>query len=363
MNAPLKSALALVLMLSACAVPPVGDRPAPILQGPIPTLTETPASRALACLAARPDAQNPDLRIAVGEIPDRTGRFDYEDLGSFVTQGATYMMISALAAAGIRQVNRSTVGIAEWELEQSINQRLGEGRPVTVGDQVLTYRPIPRGAFTGSTHYITGAITELDFNVFQRSNEAMIGGIGAGMRVFVARVAVDLAVTDTKTTEIVLSRSYRKQVVGYEIQANIFRIFDIGSGVGQIAGEELIDVNLATQPNEPLQGSVRWVLESAAYDIASELLGTGALCDAHLNEAERERRQARRGRIPLPRPAEIDAPAGILDSTDPDAAAVDGSLPEPQATPLECRFIAGRQICANFPGSAPNPHPGLSMQG
>lgn len=360
MKSPIFTVFAAALLLSACAVPVVGDDPVEVLQGPVPTLTETPASRALTCLrsVSRPD--NLDIRLAVGEIPDRTGRFDYEEVGSFATQGATYMMISALAQSGVRQVNRSTVGIAEWELEQSINQRLGEGRPVRVGDQLLTYRPVPRGAFTGSTHYITGAITELDFNVYQRANEVTIGGIGGGARAFVAQMALDLAVTDTRTTEIVLSKSYKKQVVGYEIRADVFRIFDIGSGIGQIEGEELLDVNFSTQPNEPLQGSMRWVIESAAYDIAAELLGVGATCDTYLNEAERERRAGRRTATipptPAPAPTAIVAPStDTLDTNSPDQEPVNGTLAAPQAAPLDCRFIAGRQVCANFPDSAPNP--------
>lgn len=354
------AAASLLPLLGACALPhpAIDDTPVEVIEGSVPLLTETPTSRALACLGTLPRQR--DIRVAVGDIPDRTGRFDYEDLGSFVTQGATFMMMSALSEAGVPQVNRSTVGIAEWELEQAINQRLGEGRPVSVGNQVITYRPVQRGAITGSTHYITGAITELDFNVFDRVNEVSIGGIGGGIRTFVARIGIDIAVTDTRTTEVVLARSLRKQVAGYEVVANIFRIFDIGGGWGQIEGDELIDVSFASAPTEPLQGSVRWVIENAAYDIASTLLGTGTQCDEHLNETVREDRKARYGitmaaaaqSAPAPGPAAI---GDVLDTRPPEEGQVNGNITDPAATPLDCRFIAGRRVCANFPDNAPAP--------
>lgn len=345
-----------LLALGGCALPPP-DEPVKTLQGPVPFAAVTPATDALACLAEVVRATPTDLRLAVGDIPDRTGRFDYEEVGSFVTQGATYMMVAAVAQAGVRQVNRSTIGIAEWELQQALSQRLGEGRPLRVGQQTITYRPVPRGAFLGSTHYVTGAITELDFNVFQRSNEVAVGGIGFGGRSFAAQVALDLMVTDTRTTEVVLSRSYRKQIVGYEVRADVFRIFDIGGGVGQIDGDELIEVSFADQPNEPLQGSVRWAVEAAAYDIAARLLGAEDRCDGFLTPSERERRAAARAAarpIPAP-PPPVDDP---LETTDPSAGPAAGSLPAPSATPLDCRVVAGRTVCAPFPDTAPPGTPG-----
>lgn len=307
------------LILGGCAIPQDMDQPQELLQGSIPTIAETPASEALNCLSDVPRPSNFDIRLAVGEIPDLTGRFDYNDLGAFISQGATNMMISAIGETDIPQVNRFTTGIAEWELDQAVERRLGEGRTVQAGNQQVSFRPVPFGSITGSTHYITGAITELDFNVYQRVNELNIAGFGAGNRAFLAQVAMDIAVTDTRSTEILFSRPYRKQILGYEIQGEVFRIFDLGDGLGQIEGNELIDISVSNEPNEPLQGAVRWVTELAAYDIVSDALNAGSRCDDRLNPAQQDYRR--------------DAMAPEIDSneTGADGAPSPGQTPETDA--------------------------------
>jgi curli production assembly/transport component CsgG/holdfast attachment protein HfaB len=67
---------------------------------------------ALSCLSKHVP-RNLDMRLAVHSIPDRTGVNGYDGPGSYVTQGAELMMISAFAKTGVRQVNRTATSIAE----------------------------------------------------------------------------------------------------------------------------------------------------------------------------------------------------------------------------------------------------------
>jgi curli production assembly/transport component CsgG/holdfast attachment protein HfaB len=353
------------VLLSACtSLPPPGDEPKEnLLQGPVPFSAETPSSQALRCLA-RYDLGRRDLRVAVGEIPDLTGRYDFEDTGSFATQGATYMMVTALGQAGVRQVNRSTLGIAEFELNQAIQQRLGEGRPILVGNQQITYRPVPRGAFLGSTHYITGAITELDFNAVSGGVDVSIGGIGGAARYFLLQIGLDLAVTETQSTEIVLGRGWRKQLVGYEVEADVFRFFEIGGD------DELFDINIGEQPNEPLQGAVRWIIETAAFDLLRDLYVLDGRCEPVLGEAQRRHMPAA-----VHARAEADAPGPAADTPDTEAApaaaeppgdtlnpeerplepTANGAPPGPRPSGVDCRFVNGRWVCGRLPETTPNP--------
>ncbi|HYD68347.1 CsgG/HfaB family protein [Azospirillum sp.] len=354
---PLTTALLATLMLSACAVPPpLGEEPAKLISGPIPVKTATPATEALKCLGRLPRPPM-DLRLAVGDIPDRTGRFNYQEIGAYVTQGATHMLISSLSAARVPQVNRSTTAIMEFELAQALNQRLGEGRVVQAGSQSVMFRPIPKGMVLGSTHYVTGAITELDFKVVNNSAEVTIAGIGAGAKSYAVQIGLDLAVTDTRTSQIVYSKAWRKQAVGYETSANLFRFFDLGVKGGAFAGDVLFDISIGEQPTEPLQGAIRWAIESAAYDIVSELYRTGAACDQHLTTAARERRDAEHAE------AERAAAAMPIGIAEPQVARRDealnavpaeakGNAAPPPSLSLDrvperqgCRMLGGRMVC------------------
>ena len=274
--------------LAGCTVQPPGDTPVAVARGPVPTKSATPMDQALGCLALNlaPDF---DMRLAVHSLPDRTGVNDYDGPGAYVTQGAELMMVSALAKAGVRQVNRTATSIAEWELSQAMEQRLGDGARVVVGDTSVAFRPIQAGQYLGSTHTVYGGITELDFDLLSDGFEAHIAGIGGKARGYYIGIGLDIVVADSRSTEIVLARSYRKQIWGQELEANLFRFWDIGSGGNDIGdvGVELFDLRLGRQQNEPIHQSVRWVVEHAAYEMVRDLGGIGHICEAHVPETGR----------------------------------------------------------------------------
>jgi curli production assembly/transport component CsgG/holdfast attachment protein HfaB len=281
-------ALLATAALSACAATPPTEQPIATVRGPVPVTSTTPMDDALRCLA-RWQPRDLDLRLAVQSIPDRTGVADYDGPGAYATQGAELMMVTALGKAQARQVNRLATAVAEWELTQALEQRLGEGKKVQVGKQAYPYRPVQMGAFLGSTHTIFGGITELDFDIASGGAEIEIAGIGARSRGYYVSVGLDIMVADTRSTEIVLSRSYRKQIWGQEVEGSVFRFWDIGSGGDDIGdlGLELFDLRIGEQKNEPLQAGIRWAIELAAYELVRDLAGLGDRCEQFVPQHSR----------------------------------------------------------------------------
>jgi curli biogenesis system outer membrane secretion channel CsgG len=191
------------------------------------------------------------------------------------------MLTVGLAKTGVRLVNRSSTGVAEWEIRQAMQKYIGDGKTYAEpGSSVqLPYRPMLAGSILGSTHYVSGAISELNWNIHSTAKELGVGGLSVGRREYRISIAIDLIVTDTRSTEIVFARTYTKQLVGTEVATNLFRFFDVGGAHSSLGKNEVFEFNLGKEMNEPVQAAVRWILETGAYDIVTELSGIGAECD------------------------------------------------------------------------------------
>lgn len=278
--------LAACAALAACSTaaefdPASVSRNAPQITGPSPYVTTTPAAAALACVAKR-RAKGQDLRIGIGEIVDGTGARTFTDgTTPLLTQRPDMMFAVALKKTGLRALNRNATKVAEWEMAQSMQQRLGEGHPTEVEGKVFPYRPVEAGSMLGSTHFVTGALTEVNWNIYSDDKQTTIAGAFAGNRTYYISVALDLMVTDTRTTEVLLAQSYTKQIVGREVSKGLFRFFEVDEG-GSFGPVELFDASAGEQRNEPVQQAVRWLVDVATYDIAATLTRTKAACDVSL---------------------------------------------------------------------------------
>lgn len=337
-----KAAMASLLAIGVAgcsSVPPTYDKAIPLLAGPAPTPSVTRMEDALRCVAAH-YPRDRDIRLAVNDLTDGTGAtMDGSALAKVLTQRPDVMMTIGLAKTGVRLVNRSSTGVAEWEIRQAMQKYIGDGRTYEEqGSSIrLPYRPVMAGAILGSTHYVSGAITELNWNVYSTAKEAGVGGLSVGKRQYRISVAVDLIVTDSRTTEIVMARTYSKQLVGQETAANLFRFFDVGTAGKNVGPYEAFEFNLGKEMNEPVQTAVRWILETAAYDIVTELSGMGPDCDALVPE------QSRRQRTPHYVAAVAPAPAPVMAPAAPPAPAL---LPSQVALPASVM---------NAPAPAPEP--------
>jgi curli biogenesis system outer membrane secretion channel CsgG len=283
--------LCLSLALAGCtSIVPVQEDVAP-LTGPAPRLNTTPMAPALACMATQGRS---DLRIGVADFVDGTGVMEGGTQNSrALSQRPDMMMTVALSSAGAHLVNRSSVNVAEWEMNKAMEKKLGDGRTSRIHNQKVDFRPIKVGILLGSTHYVTGAITELNWNLSSNVAEGGAFSVSAGRRTYRISIAVDVVVTNTQTTEIVHARSYKKQLVGFETNANYFRFMHQDTAARLIASGnvaaaatssalELFQANLGEKQNEPTQTALRWVIELAAYDIMRHLKPGGTTCDRYL---------------------------------------------------------------------------------
>lgn len=287
-----------LLLLAGCASTTPPAIAVPTVTGPAPVRGMTQMEQALRCLAENYPPQL-DLRLAVNDLTDGTGTTMTGDaLSKVLTQRPDVMMTIGLSKTGVRLVNRSSTGVAEWELRQAMQKYIGDGRayrdPATKAP--VPYRPVMAGAVLGSTHYVSGALTELNWNLQADVNELGVGGLTVGKRAYRISIAADLIVTNTRSTEIVMAQSYSKQLVGQEFSAGLFRFFDVGSKRSNWGENEVFEFNIGSEGNEPVQTAVRWMLETAAYEIVSELTGIGEACDALVPEASRPQRSRRGAR-------------------------------------------------------------------
>lgn len=233
------------------------------------TDNSTPYSQCLEMLKDLPVKNLPVF--AVGEIADKTGQFDPDNNGHALTQGVSEMFISAIAKTGkAHMVERLDLRIPLAEVKLAEQKKLN--RPAK------EYEKLPASDFI-----VVGALTELNYNIVSGGAQLFVRGIGGGARTVVINVAMDLRVIDSKNFSIRYVTSLQKQILGYEVEANVFRFF----------GSSLIEFDAGAIRNEPLQLGVRSVAEMAVYQIMTDFLGLpeangcsllkNDAMDAHLN--------------------------------------------------------------------------------
>lgn len=217
-------------------------------------VTDNPTlyTRSLSCLA-KEYAAKPEIRIAVGRISDLTNTHSITD-GGFVTDGATLMLISALAKSKVRQVERADMTVAKDELSFAMDKLLGHPRD-------KTFKKLISGQVRSADYFIVGGITEMNFNIRSNKGELKIPEVGLGVRYAVMNVALDLRLVNTETLEIHNVISRQKQIIGKEIKAGFFDF------IGSTFTVALFDGKRA----EPVQLGVRTVIERAVIDLISPL--------------------------------------------------------------------------------------------
>lgn len=237
-------------LLSSCAMAPLQSNNAGIEPAFSYAVTDnnTPYSQCLETLRNIPANNLPVF--AVGEIADKTGQINYDENGHALTQGVSEMVISALAKTGkAHMVERLDLRIPLAEVKLAEQKKLNRS--------VDDYGKLPASDFI-----IVGALTELNYNIISGGAQLFVRGIGGGMRTVVVNVAMDLRVVDSKNFAIRYVTTLQKQILGYEVEANVFRFF----------GDTLIEFDAGAIRNEPMQLGVRSVAEMAVYQIMTDFL-------------------------------------------------------------------------------------------
>jgi curli biogenesis system outer membrane secretion channel CsgG len=258
-------------LLSGCSTPMslnrqvVAPGEAPVLMGTPVRSNVTPLEGSLACLARKLSAAGqPPLVIGVGDIKDFTGRYSINE-GNVVTQGGSLMLFSALGKLGgtVRVAERFDPTIAERELGYMDRRQLGNGQTQEVNGQKVPWLPYYGGTIQATDFYIAGGITEVNYNIASGGAEAALNNIGFKGRTYTQSVAIDMRIVDTRSLMVIDAVSLSKQFTGYEVGANTFRFF----------GLSLIDVNVGTKAQEPLQLGIRAAIEEATIRLVSRVSG------------------------------------------------------------------------------------------
>lgn len=243
---------------------------APQVVGPSVTRNTTPLEPAFQCMGAALRARLPQKpKIGVGQVRDYTGKFAEADGGSAITQGGSLMTMSALGKlrGAVRVFERFDTTVPEWELGQLGKRYLGDEKIHAVntnGDvQQVPWKPYTGGTVVETDYFIVGGITELNYTITSGGVRAEVNQMGPSARSFVANVAVDLRLIDTKSLEMLETVSLQKQVVGREVGLSVFEFFS----------DVLVDIEVGGKHLEPLQLAVRTTLEQAVLELLAPMAG------------------------------------------------------------------------------------------
>lgn len=213
----------------------------PHIEGPkAVTSIETPYDDLLTCLKTA--YQGKKYSIGVGAISDETGKFSIGDSGNgkFVTQGAGDIVQSALHQSGIvRVVNRRDPRVMDMEAKHGRQMR-----------------------WLASDFHITGSINSLDF-LPGGGVDVNVYGVGAKYRQYRMLVGMDIALTNTVSSEVVSIAPIFKQIVAD----------DMNAGVGRFFGNTLVSIDIGQQNREAVHFATRNMLKLAVYKLLSDLYG------------------------------------------------------------------------------------------
>ncbi len=253
-----------ILSLGGCAsvsTKQIAPDEAPVMTGSAPRRNFTPNEAAFACMAKSIQQKNkPPVGVAVGDVKDYTGRYSSTE-GSAITQGGSLMVYSALGKLGgaVLIQERFDTRIAELELAYTDKRQLGDGRTHSVeqGKPNVPWIPYFGGSIIKSNYYIVGGITELNYNIASSGFEVGVGGVGGKRRIYTMNVGVDLRIVDTRSLLVHKTISLQKQLIGQEIGAGVYRFF----------GNDLVDINVGSKSQEPLQLGVRTTIEQGVMEL------------------------------------------------------------------------------------------------
>lgn len=241
-----------------------------------PEIAFSTHAAAMACAKASAGPRADVPVIGIGVIGNSTGIFDYEGTGNYLPTDTAHMFTTSLNKSGLRVVTRegSSQAIVEWELDMAMRKILGDKKPHEInsidpktGEMVTTtvpYRIVPAGVITGSDLLLIGSVNRLDFDTSSGGIEVFIDGYGVGRRSYSTLVGMDLALIDTATSEVIWAEQFEKSYFGIENKAGVFKY----------ESDNLVDINMGVQSNEPLHAGLADLVSYASVTIANELFHT-----------------------------------------------------------------------------------------
>ncbi|WP_242551996.1 CsgG/HfaB family protein [Photobacterium ganghwense] len=223
-----------------------GEAIVPYFGSPVLT-NETPYSQ---CLSNLSEVEADRLPVfTVGQVADKTGQLSYSTFNdsTALTQGVSEMIISALYKT------KKVILTERLDIRVPIaEQQLFESGALALKPRKFTAIP--------ANFVVLGALTELNYNIMSDGARLFVGLIGGGVRRAVINVGIDLRLVDVRTLRTIYVSSLQKQVIGFEVEAGVYRFF----------GSQLVEFDAGKVKNEPLQLGVRSVIEMAIYNMLVE---------------------------------------------------------------------------------------------
>ncbi|MCK5901966.1 MAG: hypothetical protein KAG28_02360 [Cocleimonas sp.] len=231
------------------------------LKGPKVTENNTLYTSGLSCVSDRIKLSR-KVKVTIDQIPDKTGKVNSAE-GYKITQGVESMAITALSKIkAIQVVERRNISSFNVEADLMKKKRIGENKRYKLSNgRSINYKPMLAGKIRGADYYITGAVTEVNYNIYSGGKLLNISGLEFGAKTVMMNVAMDLRIVNVHTLEVIDSISLQKQFVGKRTEAGLYRFLD----------KQLINYDGGSSTDEPLQMGVRSLVERGIAQLVGHL--------------------------------------------------------------------------------------------
>ncbi len=247
------------------------------LKGPDITENLTDYTSGLSCVSDRINLSR-KVKITVDAIPDKSGKVNSSE-GYKITQGVESMAITALAKIkAIQVVERRNIGAFNTESDLMQKKRIGDKKRYKLSNgHYIKYKPMLSGKIHSADYYITGAVTEVNYNIYSGGKLVNVSGLEFGSKTVMMNVAMDLRIVNVHTLDVIDSISLQKQFVGKRTKAGLYRFMD----------KELVNYDGGSSTDEPLQMGVRSLVERGVAQLV------GRLFNVRVNECYHDNIQIR----------------------------------------------------------------------
>ncbi len=247
------------------------------LKGPDITENLTNYTSGLSCVSDRINLSR-KVKITVDAIPDKSGKVNSSE-GYKITQGVESMAITALAKIkAIQVVERRNIGAFNTESDLMQKKRIGDKKRYKLSNgRYIKYKPLLSGKIHSADYYITGAVTEVNYNIYNGGKLVNVSGLEFGSKTVMMNVAMDLRIVNVHTLDVIDSISLQKQFVGKRTKAGLYRFMD----------KELVNYDGGSSTDEPLQMGVRSLVERGVAQLV------GRLFNVRVNECYHDNIQIR----------------------------------------------------------------------
>ncbi len=231
------------------------------LKGPVITENLTTYTSGLSCVSDRIRLTR-KVKITIDQIPDKSGKVNSSE-GYKITQGVESMAITALSKIkSIQVVERRNISSFNTESELMQKKRIGDKKYYKLSNgRKIRYKPMLSGQIHSADYYITGAVTEVNYNIYSGGKLLNVSGLEIGSKTVMMNVAMDLRIVNVHTLEVIDSISLQKQFVGKRTKAGLYRFMD----------KELVNYDGGSSTDEPIQMGVRSLVERGVAQLVGRL--------------------------------------------------------------------------------------------